>query len=78
MKSPPVNRGNTQPCVVGDHETIRIQRVNPDVVIVATPRHFLECFTAIQGFEKTAVGHVDFVIVSGRDGDSNVVTGTSY
>ena len=77
MKSPPVNGGNIQPAIVGNHEAIRIQRVNPNIVIVATPRHFFECFTTVQRFQKAAIGHINFVFVSGRDSDSNVIPGAS-
>src|SRR5215472_9013571 len=69
-----VNGGDVQAAVVGDDETVGILRIDPNVVIVAAPGDFFEKFAAIERFEKTAVGDVDFVVVAGGHGDANVIS----
>ena len=44
-------------------------------MIVAAPRHFPERFATVQRLEEAAVSDVDFVVISGGDGDANVVPG---
>ena len=77
MKSAPMNSRNVHSSIVGNHEAVGVQRVDPDIVIVSPPRDFLKRFAAVQGFQKAAVGNIHFVVVSCGDSDSNVVPGAS-
>ena len=43
-----VQRGNNQPGVVGDHEAIRVDRIDPDVVGIAAPADFVKILARIQ------------------------------
>ena len=42
MESAPVYGGDAQPAIVGNHKTLRVFRVHPNVVVVAAPMHFLK------------------------------------
>src|SRR5580704_6198746 len=48
VKSAAVHGGDDQACIVGDHETIGIGGIDPDVVRVAAPADFVEVLAAIQ------------------------------
>src|SRR2546429_517012 len=74
MEAAAMHGGDVQPAVVGDNEAIRILRINPNAMIVAAPGHFLENFATVERLEKTAVGNVDLVVVSGGNGDANVIS----
>ena len=59
--------------VIGETDVVRIQRVDPDVVIVAAPWDVLERDAAVRRMEKAAVGDEHFVRVAGADFDIDVV-----
>ena len=73
MEAAAVHGGDVQAAVIGDHEAIGILRIDPDVVVVAAPGHFLENFAAIERFEKAAIGDIHFVIVASGNRDANVI-----
>src|SRR5205085_569692 len=53
--------GKARPKVVRQPEVIRVLRIDPDVVVITAPRHFLEVLAAIGRAEKAAVRDEDLV-----------------
>ena len=48
METAPVHRGDDHPGVVCNHEAIGILWIDPDVVSIAAPAHFVKILARIQ------------------------------
>jgi hypothetical protein len=66
-----VNGGDVHPGVIGDHKTVGIGGIDPDIVSVSAPADFLEILPSIKRLVKRAVGNVNFVVASLRYCDSD-------
>ena len=68
VKASTVHSRDDQPAIVGNHKAVRVQRIDPDVVSIASPRHRSEDFSAVQRPVEVAARHQHFILVHGGDG----------
>ncbi len=74
MEASTVHVGDVHSGVIGDHKTIGICGIDPDIVSVSAPADFLKILPPIKRLVERAVGNVNFVVASRRYYDSNVIT----
>ena len=77
MKTTPVRLRDDEASVIGDHKSISIPGIDPDVVSVAAPSHGCEDLAAVHRMMKAAVGDEHFVLIRGRDLNADVVASAS-
>src|SRR5262249_22322461 len=75
MEPAPVYRRDEHPGIVGDDETVRIGRIDPDVVGVAAPADLVKALTPVQRLMERAIGDIDLVVGSSRYRKTDVVAG---
>src|SRR5215469_8449843 len=77
MQSAAMHGSDAHASIVGDDETVRILRINPDVMSVSSPGDLLEVLPAVQRSMERTTGDVNLIFISCRDCDSDVIASSS-
>src|SRR5246500_5946368 len=57
VKTATVHRRNAEAAVIGDHKTIGIDGIDPDIVRVSAPGNILEVLASVHGPGEGTAGH---------------------